>query len=263
MSRPKRWLAHGCGPSITEVQLSSWRYFDDFIRQEMLDRSSYIWRGQGNALWHLEPSLDRVLRFSGRLHDSTARAEHLRRFQYASRGRRGPYGQPPLERENDWWALGQHFGLVTPLLDWTTSPFVAAYFACTPQQDDGAERCAVFGLFKRTVEERSDAIANTWRDHGRPPIVEFVEPLSDDNNRLVSQGALFTRSPDGILIEQWIASTFPEDLKSHLVKITIPTKDRFLALRSLNRMNINHLSLFPDLEGASKFSNMHLVIQKY
>jgi FRG domain-containing protein len=262
MARTKRWIAASAGPSITIVRLSSWQYFDDFIRQQLLERNSYIWRGQPNADWFLEPTLDRLLKRRGLLNHPTVRLEHLRRFQYSSRGRRGPYPRL-IENENDWWALGQHYGLATPLLDWTTSPFVAAYFAFAPEDNDGADQRALYALFKRTVEEKSSTVMNEWKDQGRPPIVEFIEPLSDENNRLVSQGALFTRAPDGVLLEQWIAYMFPEDEKSHLMKIVMPSKDRVLALRSLNRMNINHLSLFPDLEGATKFANLHLVIDRY
>ena len=48
-----------------------------------------------------------------------------------------------------------------------------------------------------------------------------------------------------------------------LVKVLIPNKDRDDSLRSLNRMNINHLSLFPDLAGASMFCNLHSEVDRY
>jgi hypothetical protein len=258
---PKGKLSHADG--ITTKQLLSWAEFENAIRDEMLDYRHFIWRGQASSSWLLEPTLDRLLKKLGKLSDDNIRENHLRRFKYASRGKRGknPHN---LNTENEWWALGQHNGLSTPLLDWTTSPFVAAYFAFYPETNENAPERAVFGLSKISMELKSSEITAAWKGDKRPPILEFVEPLSDENDRLVNQGGLFTRSPDGVDIEQWAGSNFKGDTSySRLIKYSIPNSERALALRSLNRMNINHLSLFPDLYGGSKFCNLDLLIDKY
>lgn len=59
-------------------------------------------------------------------------------------------------------------------------------------------------------------------------------------------------------IERWVAQAFEGVSAPVLVKIQIPNAERLACLRSLNRMNINHLSLFPDLSGASRSTNMRL-----
>lgn len=80
----------------------------------------------------------------------------------------------------------------------------------------------------------------------------------------MSQGGLFTRAPAGKDLESWVQQSTPADHKgATLIKVLMPNKDRDLALRNLNRMNINHLSLFPDLYGASKFCNLFSEIDKY
>jgi hypothetical protein len=256
-----RWK-HSFHDGVQLAELKSWEFFDDYVREEMLDFRQYVWRGQASADWLLEPTLDRILRSSGTLSSDKVRDDHLRRFKYATRGRRGQH-PPVIATENEWWALGQHHGLATPLLDWTRSPFVAAYFAFLGDENNGANRRAIWGISQTSVTKKSKEIAASHTGAGRAPIIEFVEPQSDENARLVNQNGLFTRGPDGKDLEAWIVDNFPDDTMRRLIKLTIPEADRTVALRSLNRMNINHLSLFPDLFGASKFANLDLRIKNY
>ena len=69
----------------------------------------------------------------------------------------------------------------------------------------------------------------------------------------------------GISIEEWIAAYFKGKAEKVLIKIVLQERrgDRFEILRTLNRMNINHRSLFPDVEGSAKFCNMRLSVPEY
>lgn len=260
MARKPRWKRIPTTDGITEIELFSWKYFHDFVYQEMLERKTYIWRGQRSDTWKLMSTLDRALvgRPSKKL-----RNKHLEDFQFSVRGRRGP--TPPNNlSENDWWALGQHYGLATPLLDWTSSPFTAAFFAFAQKKSPQTPRRAIWAFSTFSSQKKSEELRATHVGVGVPPVVEFVRPMSDENSRLVSQGGLFTRAPDGVALDDWVKQHFiGEKKRAILVKITVPNVDREDCLRSLNRMNINHLSLFPDLYGAGTFCNLNLSISNY
>lgn len=255
------WVNKGCKDGVTEVELKSWNGFYELVTSSTLeDSSAWVWRGQRLAKWRLESSLDRLEQTAEGQKD---RDQHLATFKIAARGRRGL--NPPRMSENEWWALGQHFGLATPLLDWTSSPFVAAFFACDIESDQKNPR-AVYGLRESIVTTKSgelDGAHKAANKPGRPDTIEFIRPDTDENPRIVSQAGLFTRLPAGVNVEEWIQRHFKGVDGSVLVRIVIPDEIRLSALRDLNRMNINHATLFPDLEGAGLYANMKFRVKNF
>jgi FRG domain len=183
---------------------------------------------------------------------------HLENFRYAARGRRG--SSPAILSDSEWWALGQHFGLATPLLNWTRAPFAALYFAFEDVSSDENVPRAVYALDENAVLAKAFEIDETGPsiEKGRLPIVEIVDPMSDENQRLVSQGGCFTRAPIGTPIEQWVQRAFEGSCDPVLIRIELPNTERLNCLQALSRININHLSLFPDLSGASRSTNLKL-----
>jgi FRG domain len=300
MPRKKRWEESGIQDGFGIIRLLRWRYFLDYINQEMLDYYTYVWRGQRRDDWPLQSTLDRLIEKTNIPKPIAPyfRNDHLEKFKYAVRGRRGP-NPPVIKDENEWWALGQHHGLSTPLLDWTTSPFAAAYFALISTGADQTDYRAIYALHRPSVEKKVNELiiheeaekrqkrARMRAEHEEsgkkggltslafnaavdalsspvPPEVEFIIPKSDENQRLVSQGGLFSRAPIGMTVDEWVKKNFAGKNKGYtLMKLLIPHRDREEGLRMLNRMNINHLTLFPDLYGASKFCNLFAEIEKY
>lgn len=290
MDRPPRWKYDKIQDGAGAVRLFSWKYFSDFVYQQMLDYESYIWRGQRCDNWELTSTLDRMIKRSKVA--NTKRwdfaKDHLEQFKYAIRGRRGK-NPPRIKSENDWWALGQHHGLATPLIDWTTSPFVAAYFSFSEKREMQTRQRAIYALHKPSIEKAAikrknkKDVANKEElknmESGKRKInmlkyhmlqqptkleFEFIRPMSDENQRLVNQGGLFSKSPIGESVESWVRNNFKDQEDGYvLMKILVPNKDREVCLRMLNRMNINHLTLFPDLFGASKFCNTFAEINNY
>lgn len=247
---------------VMDVELSSWKVFHSYVVDEMLQYSHFVWRGQRDSEWGLQSSIDRLVETNPRKKLTKRLLEtHLEKFKVATRGRRG--ANPPREiSEDEWWALGQHHGLATPLLDWTRSPFVALYFAFEKSESPKSGVRAVWALSgaaslnSKLKENHSDLESS---------VLQLIRPHQDENARLVSQGGLFTRAPLGQTVEDWIRkhASFGEEGAAHLIRILIPDYAREECLRALNMMNINHMTLFPDLYGASQHCNKTFSILNY
>jgi hypothetical protein len=266
MARKVKPLRSPTVKGVQRIELESWREFYPLINETLPNPQDHIFRGQRMSSWKLESSLDRALRDLGQ-HANAARiaTRHLDEFRLAIRGRRG--ANPKKLREKEQWALGQHYGLWTPLLDWTESPFVALYFAFEEPSKTGKSERAVFALHRSLVQSKSMSIAQKQVDSAaRPDIMEIITPMTDENARLVSQGGLFTRGTLGVDVERWVGNHFGgTSAGTALIKILVPERegDRPEILRALNRMNINHRSLFPDISGSGKFCNIRLSVTGY
>ena len=242
---------------VKVLEFDSWRAFVEHMMGERTLYAGYVYRGQRDSDWDIWSTYDR-LDDSGAVQFRLDR--HLHHFRSAVRARRSP-GERPPRTENDWWALGRHYGLATPLTDWTCSPFVALYFAYF-ESDFTADRRAVCALQGASVEERVRELLER-QEIARADAVELFTSESDENLRMISQSGVFVKLPEGRDLESWIRQYFAGSEAEILIKYLLPNTEREECLRGLNRMNINHMTLFPDLAGAAAYCNLAQLIPAY
>ena len=242
-NRP-RWTPTGVKDGIEEVHIRKWNYFIDYVQDHFPPDSNWIFRGHRKDTYKLESTIDRQIQDKTRTKE--IRNAQLERFKLAIRGKRGA-NPPAYTDEKEWWSIGQHFELLTPLLDWSNSPYTAAYFSFFKTGSDDTKKRVVVALNKEKV------LAN-----GLQSELEFFVPSSDENARVISQNGLFTYSESGKSIEELVRDKCSGSSEPIVRKIILPNEERESALAGLELMNINHLTLFPDLHGASIYSNTKL-----
>lgn len=251
---------------IPSCRLKSWEEFDDIVKHYCENdlEGNYVFRGQKHYKWQLEPTLDRLV--DGAVTNNIAQKQ-LSNFKLSTRGRLND--KSILDTESELWALGQHHGLATPLLDWSLSPYVALFFAFEGADEaawvDKNENCnnhsrSIYILNKEFIQDLDEA--QSLMD-GRD--LKIVEPSIDDHGRLVNQAGLFTFSPYGETLESALEKHLSDsgvdlddaqEIAKYICKIHIPNKNaRSPCLKKLRKMNIHHASLFPDLIGASGYCN--------
>lgn len=229
--------------SIRTVRLASWADFkrdlivDLYRGQELSD--AYLFRGMFSPDWRLEPSFDRMFRHVDAVHRPQMFESLIASFREACR----LYGVPADVCEDNYRliALGQHHGLPTRLLDWTTSPYVAAYFAYASALDGRAS---------------ADSRVVVWVLHRWSPVwdgnhdVEIVSAPSHYNTRARNQFGCFTlsRGPHECL-EELVAQCGVDE--AALTRVLLPLEDAHQALFDLELMGIDALRLFPDLDGVA------------
>ncbi len=240
------------------IRLAHWR---DFVEQtEALE--GWAFRGQVSAAWPLVPSLTRRLQ----LFSPDPRLWPLREARAMRVFKRKAHihlaDRTALDDELRCLALMQHHGASTRLLDFTKSPFVAAFFALENADKDVAvfalntpalwHAAPVFdaSLTRTRIDPRVPGNFERYFAGNRLPLIWYGEP-SEMDSRLVAQSGLFVvpgvldKPLDAILDHYGGSDTL-------LTKFVLPLEMRATAMRALYRMNVTYATLFPDLDGLAR-----------
>jgi len=249
-------------------ECKNWKDFNEFIEPVTNYPPSgfgTIFRGQACSEWPLKHSLSRKLSSSvdeeSRIH---IEKEAMTRFQQQGHSLIGATLLPKPDDLLGWWAVMQHHGAPTRLLDWTKSPFVALYFAVVDQPDkDGAVWLVNFGSLMEAMEDTYEFKEQVQRpdfsDHFQTKgVPHFLCPLdfSQQSQRMIAQQGLFTicrniMGDHGEIIDD----TFKRADGAYdaaYTQLVIPKAKKPEILRKLELFNITSSSLFPGIDGLGR-----------
>lgn len=256
----------------TTIKISSW----DNLQREYETRFAlrgrrWLFRGHQDTHWDLKPSLERSA--CDRVGLSLTELPRIERYlltHFQRNLHRFQERVPASEDHLEWLALMQHHGAPTRLLDWTYSCYIALFFALELAPLDTT--CAVWAidqiwLFKLLQKLSASDVQEAFRidPELRSPRsaytllkstgVKSVAPLVPYhlNERLAVQQGVFLVPLDlsATFMDNLQAVADPAEIREYVIKMEIPIarKIQYQMLVSLERLNVNRLSLFPGIDG--------------
>lgn len=237
----------------------------------------FAFRGQADAEWGLQSTLERVI-------GNRWNAETARRFEtYSLDLFKSKYhiysGLEHIPKSKlSWLSVMQHYGVPTRLIDFTTSPFIALYFALETYNPLSQKDFSIFAIDYTAIMEASiqqirksdnkfletrasfqskqDTVFDEVVDRYSYDIAWITEPM-ELNARIDRQSGTFLVAGN---LEKTIESiiNLPLYESTKLIKLRIPASLYQGIYVALRKMSINSKSIYGDLAGLAKSIRMEL-----
>ncbi|MHC0045836.1 FRG domain-containing protein [Vibrio campbellii] len=182
----------------------------------------------------------------------------------------------------------QHYSLPTRLLDITTNPLVALYFACSEFVEEGHDgEVLVYQIPNNEIKfynsDTVSVISNLAQinnefdidddsDRGKfihiiknekPYFLDVIDKADlsrvvcvqpkQDNKRIIKQSGAFLLFGMGEQLKKNTSAKIPSDYTLKEYNITIPCKHKEQLLGSLEHLAISEATLFPEIDNVAKF----------
>jgi hypothetical protein len=268
--------------SVNTCVVGTWEDARKKLLSVASEGQNVYFRGQANAKWPLISSIGRLVMTLAKQHkwnrtDKEAFTTQLEeRFldQFKGAYHRLP-GAPILSDQNDELvAFAQHFSLPTPFLDWSRSPYIAAFFAFDGNKStvfENGHKVAIWAvnwemlellLYYEYMDTRPPAHISPDPDHFQEVMktirkdnactIDKIEISGNPNRRMVYQEGLFTRTmkvDDDI--EKFVRERSRFAPGTVLTKTVMPGTAQPEVLRDLELMGITPVTLMGNPEGAA------------
>lgn len=235
---------------VKPIVCNCWNDFKNWATDVRDNFNVAVYRGHGCKSFPLKSTLHRIGR------------HRLERFCYETLPEFKEHAEAILEKSFNLSdgvdfsmliGLAQHHGLPTPLLDWTNSPYIAAFFAFTDaieslENRPNATHVRIYGLTKEFLN------IYTPNSVSIPYVSSYLSYLNitkRNNPRLYAQQGRFlvTNVAD---LEHFICDIQTKNNKNFLMAVDVPIEFAREALEDLQFMGLTAATMFPGLDGVCK-----------
>lgn len=225
------------------IDAESFSHFIEIIEDKDKD-NLVLFRGQTND----DKLLPKIARKNPRNNSVATERKMIKELKRRS----NEFIQSKMNSDWDWLALGQHYGLSTRLLDWTSNPLVALWFACNTKNIVGDY--SVLWLY--VVPD--SALLDIEKD--KSPFITGKTKVYQPNivgKRLLTQSGWFTAHKFSLTVtpNRFVPFESNTDQKNNLFKVRIPKTLRSKFIEVLDTCGVNASTIFPELDGLCRHIN--------